>query len=1182
MTHEATKTGGLTEEQRRPLEVRTVSVALGAGAGCGKTTVLTERFLDEIEGKEGRPLRALVAVTFTKKAARELRQRIRARCRQRLAAGEDSTRWRSVLRALEAAPIGTFHEFSAGLLRAHAIEIGVDPDFVVLDEDVASSLRDRAIRTALRRMLADRQEDLMSLGVDYGLRQIREALGTLLSSRTAADLESWSEIPSAELVDRWSRVWQEQGRPAVLQSLAPLARCCRELLSVVQATAPKLRERRAELLLRLPSLEQGTCSAVQLDEIRALARVSDLAAKGIWPAPEIKAAVKRVFESLRNKIDKVQKNLTISQPLTLESAENSLRLLRLASLARGEYEAVKSLRRGLDFDDLLVKTRDLLAAGEGPEHPSLAARESIEFVLVDEFQDTDRIQSEILQRLGDSGFFRGRMFVVGDTKQSIYRFRGAEPAIFGRWRGEFPEPGRLSLTENFRSVPGVIDFVNALFAECFAESDPQAPERRGDHRLAAIRPDQSPEPAVTFLWVLPSPPDEEGAQESVQLSSSDRRTNEARCLARWVRDRLDAGWIIVDRQSGLPRRAHAGDVAFLFRAMTDVWYYETALADLDFDYHSLGGSAFYAQQEVRDVVNVLSVVEDPLDEVALAGALRSSFFSISDDALFWLARAFDGGLTEGVFRAGEIPHLSDRDRACAIRARDLLDRWRGLKDRIPLASLVGSILEESGFEAALVCEFLGSRKLANTRKLIRLAREFDRQESFTLADLVARLRADLDNPPREEQAATTDLESPTLRLMSIHQAKGLEFAIVVIPDLNRKPNQHDPLLGLHPELGLVVRPPRSSPIKAEADAEANQGESLGWLAFQAIEAEEDRREALRLFYVAATRARDHLVLSAGFDAKPETGDPAAEVLAAFGSCCTLNPAYPKAASPALQLLFERFDWRTGSCLARLPDGWSPPRVSVVLATPRDTEEKRPRQSPRRRLPQIERAITGAVVGKPPPDAPTSPRPRLVDLDPEPETPSRAFRLGRLIRAVFADRGLLEGQPLDEVCARAAARQVPASSASLREEAMGCLEPWLDTPLFRELRDASRARRRVERNLRWMIPWPPEETAPTVIRGRCDLIFRDPRGNWRPVIVHTHPADLETDLLRLLLSAAAADRCGKSPCDRPRWVQAIPGQELLVEAYLGPERPAIDLALERWLHRRRRPGLATETEASSRV
>ena len=284
----------------------------------------------------------------------------------------------------------------------------------------------------------------------------------------------------------------------------------------------------------------------------------------------------------------------------------------------------------------------------------------------------------------------------------------------------------------------MIHFVNALFAECFSGTISRDQDAGQQHRLTAVRRDHSEAPAVTFLWALPAPDDDE-AERPAKLSADERRTNEARGLARWIRDRLDAGWTIVDRQTGQTRPAHAGDVAFLFRAMTDVWHYETALADLDFDYHTIGGSAFYAQQEVRDVVSVLSVVEDPLDEVALAGALRSPFFSLSDDGLFWLARKFEGGLTEGLDRAGEIAELSDRDRDLAVRAGDLLARWRDLKDRVPLASLVAVILDESGFEAALVCEFLGPRKLANTRKLVRLARDFDRQEGFTLADLVARL-----------------------------------------------------------------------------------------------------------------------------------------------------------------------------------------------------------------------------------------------------------------------------------------------------------------------------------------------------------------------------------------------------------------------------------------------------------
>ena len=377
---------------------------------------------------------------------------------------------------------------------------------------------------------------------------------------------------------------------------------------------------------------------------------------------------------------------------------------------------------------------------------------------------------------------------------------------------------------------------------------------------------------------------------------------EARCLARRLRERLEAGWPILDRASRTVRPAHPGDVALLFRAMTDLWPYETALADEGFDYHTIGGSAFYAQQEVHDVINLLSVVEDPFDEIALAGALRSPFFGVSDEGLFRLATTFeDGGLTAGLYRLEEIAGLSNVNRARAAQALELLSRWRSDKDRVPMARLVARVLDESGFDGALVCEFLGDRKLANTRKIIRLARDFDRQGGFTLAEFVARLRADLENEPREEQAATTDEAGASIRLMSIHQAKGLEFPIVVLPDLARPSPSRSPLVACRPDLGLVVRPPHAGPKPVDASNDSDERNPV-WRAYLTLERADDDQESLRLFYVAATRAHDALILSAG-----------------------LGPDEPlKATSIAMRLLDERFDRRTGACrVAPDPDDTGP-------------------------------------------------------------------------------------------------------------------------------------------------------------------------------------------------------------------------------------------------------------------
>ncbi len=330
---------------------------------------------------------------------------------------------------------------------------------------------------------------------------------------------------------------------------------------------------------------------------------------------------------------------------------------------------------------------------------------------------------------------------------------------------------------------------------------------------------------------------------------------EARCLAGRLRERLDAGWPVFDRAMNTTRPAHPGDIALLFRAMTDLWPYESALADEGFDYHTIGGSAFYAQQEVHDVINLLSVVEDPFDEIAMAGALRSPFFCVSDEGLFWLATTLeDGGLTAGIHRLDEIAKLTQRDRRRLARRWRLLTRWREAKDHIPMATLVARILDESGFEAAVVCEFLGDRKLANTRKIVRLARDFDRQGGFTLAEFVARLRNDLENEPREEQAATTDEASASIRLMSIHQAKGLEFPIVVLPDLARGASNRTPLVALHPELGLVARPAEASPGTV-ANPEPNPPEtgadhtvgSFAWQGYQTLEKADDEQESSASF-----------------------------------------------------------------------------------------------------------------------------------------------------------------------------------------------------------------------------------------------------------------------------------------------------------------------------------------------
>ena len=541
----------------------------------------------------------------------------------------------------------------------------------------------------------------------------------------------------------------------------------------------------------------------------------------------------------------------------------------------------------LDFHDLQDRVLTLLR--HGPRSVVQSLRDSISALLVDEFQDTDAVQAEILETLADDQAASGRLFLVGDSKQSIYGFRGAEPRIFQSFRERFPADGQLNLTENFRSVPAILNFVNTLFAETFSGAE---------HRLRPggmdVGPLDSEAPAVEFLWT--------GRHEKADVAL--RRKVEASVAARMLAIRLKAGWTVRDPKLGVPREARPGDVAILFRSRSDFPIYEQALAAVGLDYHVVGGSTYFAQQEVIDLMNLLSAIEDPLDALALAGVLRGPFFGVSDEGLYWLANSGAADLVEAFAAAPRLPASLAADDAIAVtRAAETLQRWRGRKDTMPIAELLDRALTESGFEAALMGEFLGGRKRANVRKLVDLARKFDARGSLTLADFVARLRADVKNPPREEQAATSDEAGQAVRLMTIHQAKGLEFPIVVLADLARQPQPKSDLVTHHPELGLLIRP------RGDADGDESATRNFGRDLLAEEEAEAGEAEELRVFYVATTRARDALILAAGRTADETTK------------------------SPAMRLLVSRFNLSTGEPLAEPGPGEWPARAGVINPAP---------------------------------------------------------------------------------------------------------------------------------------------------------------------------------------------------------------------------------------------------------
>jgi ATP-dependent helicase/nuclease subunit A len=928
-----------TPQQSAAILTQGVSIALSAGAGCGKTFVLTQRFLAGLDptNESAADLHSLVAITFTERAAREMRDRIRAACDERLKScpGDEVDHWLGVLRGLDSARISTIHSFCTSLLRSQAVEAGIDPRFSVLEPALADTLLRHVVRDTFHGLLESGHDDAVRFVVQFGLERARELLRRLVAQRFQIDFAAFAETTPEQLTGDWLRRWRTEFVPKLIAAFRESPTVERVLTAIQGAPSKhaKMIERIANLGAILPARTPWADPAQSLEAIRENARVQGGGGKKDWASEEQQEEIKLAFESLRQRAKDLGDCLNFREEDVAAAAETACRALRLTELLANEYAAAKVAQGVLDFDDLLLHARNLLRDNESVRHRIAAG---IRLLMVDEFQDTDPVQADVVRSLCGAALTRGKLFMVGDRKQSIYRFRRADPTVFATMSDELPASGRLPLNVNFRSQPAVLNFVNQLFA----------PAMDGYEHLVPFRDEQfSPTPAIEFLLATFDAEGADAAPSVEELSGEDDlRPNAAQLRAReadWIARRIqsllnDSTPRIRTKEldaNGRPRlrRVEPGDIVILFRALSSVQEYESALRRYGLDYYLVGGKAFFAQQEVFDLLNLCRYLDDCDDHVGLVGVLRSPFLNLSDDAIHALAlhtsaaaesrplapreesrSTLDAVLASGARqtqdvqretgqplaeREGDFPPASratltlhetlylpppsflPEDQRSRIRfAAEVLSELRAQKDRIPLSDLLNRAIEMTGYDASLLAEFLGARKLANLRKLIEMARQFDQGEFFTLKDFVTRLQTSVLEETDEEFATTLPESGEVIRLMSIHQSKGLEFPVVVVADIDRKGPPRGSDAVLHPLLGPLLKFPKQF---------GTQTENLALKMHILAEEEADAEETIRLFYVACTRAADYLILSAGYDADKSTH------------------------SPWMELVSSRFDIRTG-------------------------------------------------------------------------------------------------------------------------------------------------------------------------------------------------------------------------------------------------------------------------------
>ena len=948
---EGTEAPRLHGQQIAAVTHRASSVGLSAGAGCGKTTVLIERFLQELDpardaepGPHGLP--AVVAITFTEKATAEMVSRVRQGVGRRLrdpVRVDERARWRTVQRRLDTARISTIHGFCTALLKEHAAAADLDPAFRTMEGTEEADLRAEVADAALKAALAaapETHDDPHALSprelvTRCGLTLVRSTVLNLLDvDRDLLDRPWTVEDLAAARAAAWGRDLIEPQLAALVDS-PDLA----EVRPVLERNLDTQPTRRAERTAALSGLERllttrpddHAALRATLGEVCPLITLPKLGRSAKqWDGDDY-AVLQRHLAPVREAAKRLATELGEAPPEFGVALPVVRAYVPLAAAAAAAYEKAKRDTARLDFGDQLRLAGRLLR----DEAVREKVTRSIRLLMVDEFQDTSPVQAEMVRRLAGlaAGTDQGKLFLVGDAKQSIYRFTGADPHVFSRLRDELPAAGRLPLTKNFRSRPEILRFVNALFDPAMPDYEPLEPPD-----------DASPQtpggPHVEFLLPV-VPPDADGKKPTAEAC----RTVEARWIAARVRELLD-GDPCVRVKDGADRVPRPGDVCLLFRALTDVKLYEDALREVGIDCYLAGGKSFFAQQEVQDLVHLLLWLDDPDDTLSLAGVLRSPLCGLSDDTLFLLAESpphADGSAVAAAPLTAAI--LDDRPFALPDDQAERFDHARrtlrdllACRTRLGPGGLLERAVHRTGYDGSVLLEFLGERKLANLRKLLRMARDADAAPDGALRGFAARLLDSVKETLNEDEAATVSKDPNVVTLMTVHGSKGLEFPIVVACDLDRQPPSVSVSGVFDPDLGPIV------PLTHQHGEKLTDPGAEIWKAREKL-AEE--AEAVRVFYVAATRAADRLILSAARPSSVEkksgkivvaapTGVPLKTLDAAFD----LTAGTPRTDPPDARPLFVPPAIRThdakpagtGKALPATRRGTPPEKFAEVLAS----------------------------------------------------------------------------------------------------------------------------------------------------------------------------------------------------------------------------------------------------------
>jgi ATP-dependent helicase/nuclease subunit A len=838
-----------TPEQERAIRARGNTLVL-AGAGSGKTRTLVERCAQLLLDRET-PVSArdILVVTFNESAATEVRERLRRRLEEIAAATGDS-RATDQLALLDSAHISTLHGFCYTLLREHFHELGLDPAVSILDDSQARVL----FLKALEELLAEHYAGLHPFSgelkefIRAHLRGWEKPLIEFVRkthdfTQTRPNPRGWFERqletfrqPDCGLWEQWHeeavREWCAWWVPWLRQlpEANTNAAVCAELLDQACKTGDP------EVIARI--IERDQC----------------------WPKGKKiahRAAFKKLFEEAEFLGSLQSRPGETPRPLQQDWdwARPPLQLLMRLAMQFGErFAAAKQERCVLDFHDLEQGALRLLWTGDQPSRIAELWQRRFHAIFVDEYQDINAAQDRIISALS-----AGNRFLVGDNKQSIYRFRQADPAIFQRYLA-LPDGWRKAyLSENFRSHEGILEFINPLFSWVMRapvggiDYDARAmlkfadtPERA---HLRSAPGQKQVELHVIFSDAEVEADLPEGIDGWTDLANAEK---EARLVAARLREMRTAGFRIADASTGEARAVEWRDMVVLLRsASAKLEIYCKAFEAAGVPLHTRQ-NAFYATQEVLDLCNLLHLLDNPLQDIPLVAVLRSPLCGMTANELAWIriisqAKPFWRALTEFNESKQELP---GRDKVEHFLAR--FHGWRRARSSASLSRRLENILADTRYDEWLLSQPRGRQRYANVRQLQRIARQFDESRGESLY-LFLRHIEELRDAVGDIEPAVAPPEN-AVRLMTVHQSKGLEFPVVAAPDLGKPFNRSDQMdsMLIDEKFGLcaMIKPPETGQRYPSLPL---------WLA-RRRQRVETLGEELRLMYVAFTRAQNHLLL----------------------------------------------------------------------------------------------------------------------------------------------------------------------------------------------------------------------------------------------------------------------------------------------------------------------------------